>query len=837
MNTGQQETSYHLRLLHNNGKRLAVVYLAIFGILLLRLTYLQLIRGGWLHERANTQHQREEILPAYRGELLDCTGKILAYDDARMSLSVDPVTATKNNPEFQAQILAELLQMPAEEIQATLTKQATFNWVKRDLRPAETAAIAQSMLPNLQVVEDGKQYAITVDTVQLPRGSSAAEDLALALGTTEEDVTTQLGDIDTPPLDGVITGEVKRFNFSCNEAGKAKVQQLKFKGITFDEVGPNYSLGVDPTLFNSPLPTMDPHEMARLLAPIIGMESDKVEQELTQRLHFASLAKNLDDKVAKSVSEAMATLYVLQPGAILQPQGPDDKPAARFEKTVTDMTKILNKTVDTKNGEVKIDRSEVAAALGPGAKPGAYRIFQQKNGKSYANISYFIARNKIPGIMYGLPGLMMTPAQRRIYPYDSLAAPSLGYMTYTDRYTKSGVFGLEKTLNKILTGKNGTEYREVDVNGNTIPLSDSRDEPINGRNVQLTIDLNIQQAAEEELAKAVQANGALRGHCIVMDPKNGDILALASNPTWDANDPGSSKIPLVNTILSNIYEPGSTFKLVASMAALDDGLFRDGQIITNCTGALPINSKNTIHESHNAHGPVDVGRLLEQSCNIGAATLAMNMGPEKFLGWCERLGFGSRTGIELGQESPGSLNRKAAFEHRITLANMGFGQSVSVTPLQMAALYGSVANKGVWVQPHLVKGTYTVDGKLEPYSPVTRPVCKPETASLLSDYLERVVTKGTGNLAAIPGYRVGGKTGTAQKPGEQGYRSNLYIASFIGVMPIQDPRLVIICVIDEPKGSIYGGSVAAPVIREVGRRALQYLNVLPTEVVAPKKGL
>lgn len=836
MNTAQSETSYHLKLLQHNGKRIGVVFLAILGILLLRLAYLQIIQGGWFLERADKAHQRVDLLPAYRGALLDCTGKMLAYDDTRMSLNVDPVTASKNNPEFQAQILSELLQLPVADILATLTKESTFNWVKRDLTAAESAAIGQSMLPNMQVVEDGKRYSLSLDTMLLPRGTSAAEDLAAALNITSEEVTAQLGDINTLPIDGVVTGELRHFNFSINETMKAKVEKLHFKGTIYGEVGPNYSLGVNPTLYNSALPVVKASDVAARLAPLLGMEADKVEQELTQRLHFTPLTKNLDEKVAQAVAEAMATVYVLKPGAILEPQGPDDKPVERFEKTVTDFTKMLNKNID-KDGGVRITREEVYAALSPGGKPGAFKIRQQKNGKPYSNISYFIARNHLPGVMYGLPGLVMTPAQRRIYPYASLAAPSLGYMTYTDDYNKNGVFGLEKTLDKTLMGINGKEYREVDVNGNTIPMSDRRDEPTNGHNVQLTIDLNIQQAAEEELAKAVQANGALRGHVIVMDPQNGDILAIASNPTWDANDPGTSTIPLVNTILSNVYEPGSTYKLLASMAALDDGLFRDGQIITNCTGALPINNKNTIHEPHGAHGPVDIARLLEQSCNIGAATLAMDIGPEKFLGWCSKLGFGARTGIELGQEAQGSLNKKAAFEHRITLANMGFGQSISVTPLQMAALYGSVANKGVWVQPHLVKGTYSLDGKLEPYTPVTRPVCKPETASLLASYLERVVTKGTGGSAAIPGYRVGGKTGTAQKPGAQGYNSNLYIGSFVGFMPVQDPRLVIICIIDEPKGSIYGGTVAAPVVREVGRRALQYLNVLPTEPVpAPKLG-
>ena len=345
--------------------------------------------------------------------------------------------------------------------------------------------------------------------------------------------------------------------------------------------------------------------------------------------------------------------------------------------------------------------------------------------------------------------------------------------------------------------------------------------------------LSIQQAAEEELEKAVAKAQAVGGECLVMDPTNGEILAMASVPTWNSNapadcPPGAKPLPLTNPIVSNFYEPGSTFKVATVMASLEEGVIHDGETVTNCTGAFPVGNK-IIHESHHAHGQVDCGRLLEQSCNIGAATLSLRLGATRFLKWCRALGFGQRTGIEVPHESPGYLNARNA-DTKITLANMGFGQSLAVTPLQMLAAYSSVANGGFLVKPHVVKARMNRRGLLDA-TPITRtPVCSPDTAALMRGYLERVVTKGTGKAAAIPGYRVAGKTGTAQKPGPHGYHSGHYISSFIGFMPVEQPRLIIIAVIDEPHaGSIFGGANAAPVVQAVGQRALQYLNILPTE--------
>ena len=401
--------------------------------------------------------------------------------------------------------------------------------------------------------------------------------------------------------------------------------------------------------------------------------------------------------------------------------------------------------------------------------------------------------------------------------------------------TADGVFGLELTQNSTLRGTNGWERKEVDARQIAIPERSTRREPAAGRDVVLTLDLYIQQVAERELAKAVQESRAAAGVCVVMDPRTGEVLALAVNPAWDANDPSTRQGDLVIRAISYVYEPGSTFKLLATLGALEDGKAQDGQQITYCSGSLSVGRGRPIGEAHNAHGAVDPCRLLEQSCNIGAAVLALRLGPDRFLHWCKALGFSTRTGIELAGEARGRLNSEE-LHTRPTLARMGFGQSLNVTPLQMVAAYATVANDGEWVQPHLVKGYMEEDGRVREVTAPRRRVCSPDTARLLRGYLEQVVVgeHGTGDLARIPGYRVAGKTGTAQKvvAGTRGYSG--YVGSFVGFMPVEEPRLAIVTVIDEPKGSHYGGVIAAPVVREVGRSALQYLNIPPsTSASAP----
>ena len=270
-----------------------------------------------------------------------------------------------------------------------------------------------------------------------------------------------------------------------------------------------------------------------------------------------------------------------------------------------------------------------------------------------------------------------------------------------------------------MRGIDGREVKEIDARHETIPEHSARVEPVDGRDVQLTLDLSIQQTAEEELARAVEKAHAVGGECLVMDPNNGEILAMASTPGWDSNSPAESKpgqppLPLLNPIVSNVYEPGSTFKVATVMAALEEGVIHDGEIVTCCTGAFPVGG-HTIHEAHHAHGEVDCGRLLEQSCNIGAATLSLRLGTPRFLKWCRALGFGQRVGIEVANESAGNLNTRNSAA-KITLANMGFGQSLSVTPLQIIAAYAAVANGGYLVQPHLVKAHVRANGSLDPHT-------------------------------------------------------------------------------------------------------------------------
>ncbi|HEY3376587.1 MAG TPA: penicillin-binding protein 2, partial [Armatimonadota bacterium] len=490
----------------------------------------------------------------------------------------------------------------------------------------------------------------------------------------------------------------------------------------------------------------------------------------------------------------------------------------------------LDDMLNDKKGPALVSKEQIRARLLPGGAPGELAVKMSKGQPDFI-ISRRLFAKPIAGVMYGLPGVGLTQEPRRHYPYGAMASATLGWVGDV-RVHPSGVFGLELSEEKLLRGVDGREVKEIDARRRTIPERSTRTEPQDGLDLMLTIDLNIQQAAEEELAKAVQSSHALQGQCIVMDPKTGEILAIATYPTWDANAPGKSPVPLLNPAISNFYEPGSTFKIVPVIGALEEKLVRDGQQVTYCSGTMPI-GRRAIHEAHHAHGAVDCGRLLEQSCNLGAATLALKLGPTKFLHWCEALGYGAKTGIELENESPGSLNRRN-IEAKITLANMGFGQSLAVTPLQMVAAYSAVANGGEWIQPHLIKSRQNTDRTTwTAFTAPRRRVCAPETAALLRKYLERVVAQGTGTAAAVSGYRVGGKTGTAQKPP---YYARKYIGSFIGVMPMDNPRLAIIAVIDEPKTSIYGGVVAGPVVAGVGQRALQYLSIPPTlPVKAAKK--
>lgn len=831
--------SKHHRTIRKNILVWCGLYLLIFLLVLGWLCWLQVVNGRYYRSFANRYHTRDVLLPHTRGRLLDHNHKVLALDDQRESLFVDPSlipgSTNAQRPhlyaEFIARELAPVIQRPESEVLAALTAQLTSVSVKRDLTPVAVQLLRQLSLPGVQVVTDGTRYAVQVDARQLTQGEGVDGQLAEALGLSRAQFRKEMGLPASPQgseEDDAIPLGIRTLSQRCSDETRRRIEDMHFDGIHFLPDGPSYALIADPRQFNDASATV----AAETLAPALEMRPESIKRRLLARARFCWLRRGLPVEVSAQVLQLQGTMFVVEPGLLSDAPGADDEGNSPLQEAVDRLYDMLNDPKDRKTGLTppeRISRDEIRRRLLPGATPG---VLAEKlnDGEPSIAIARRLFAKSIPGVVYGLPGVGMQRERRRHYPFDTLASATLGFVAYPHDHAL-GAFGLEASQEKTLRGTDGHEAKEIDARHITIPGRSKRVEPVDGHDTILTLDLDIQEAAETELAKAVQQAKALRGQCIVLDPSTGEILAMATYPNWNPNNLRANRLPLVNPAISNYYEPGSTFKVVAVMAALEEGLIRDGKTITYCSGALGI-GRRTIHEAHNAHGTVDCARLLEQSCNIGAATLALKLNPTHFIKWCELLGFGQRTGIELANESLGSLNKRNV-KAKITLANMGFGQGLAVTPIQMAAAYSVIANGGEWIQPHLVKARVTGDGTIEEVTVPRRRVCSPETAKLMQGYLERVVTVGTGNLAAIPGYRVGGKTGTAQKVGERGYGSGKAIGSFIGFMPVENPRLTIVAVIDEPKGSHYGGVVAAPVVREVGRRALQSLHIPPTLTTPP----
>jgi cell division protein FtsI/penicillin-binding protein 2 len=310
---------------------------------------------------------------------------------------------------------------------------------------------------------------------------------------------------------------------------------------------------------------------------------------------------------------------------------------------------------------------------------------------------------------------------------------------------------------------------------------------------------------------------------IVLDPRTGAVRAMAVAPGFDANRYAEVWRPLQrNRTVTDTYEPGSTFKLVTVAGALSEHL-----VTPSTTFTLPYSiqvSDRVIHDAEpRGTETMSVAQILAQSSNVGAITLAEKLGPHRLAAWISRFGFGKPTGIDYPGESPGIVLPEQDWSGS-TIGNVPIGQGIAVTPIQMAEAYGAVANRGVWVQPHLVD--HVGDGR--PAAPRRRRIVSPAVAAQLIAMLKNVVAEGTGTLAAVPGYQVAGKTGTAAKPDPRGgYSDSRYVASFVGMVPASKPRLVILVAVDEPQGAIWGGVVAAPAFSEIARFDLQYLEVPP----------
>ena len=429
-----------------------------------------------------------------------------------------------------------------------------------------------------------------------------------------------------------------------------------------------------------------------------------------------------------------------------------------------------------------------------------------------------------------LKGIDLLPSSRRYYPGGALAAAVLGFAGIDAEQGLKGLEGIEFAYDELLKGEPRYLVTERDALGETIyPLGEGLEQENRGTDLVLTLDKSLQFIAEREIKQAVAANRAKAGWVVGMDPKTGEILILAEEPGFDPNDFGhENPAAFRNRAVVDIFEPGSTFKVFLAGAVLEEGVARPSDVYFCENGAYQIYDK--VIGDLEPHGNLTVRQIIAYSSNIGASKLGQKLGKERFYQYLTRFGFGSRTGIDFPGERNGIVHPPKSWSP-VGVGTISFGQGVSVTALQMVTALSAVANGGVLMKPYLAARAVRPDGAevvLHRPERVAR-VLSPGTIKELTSILETVVQgDGTGKRAALEGYRIAGKTGTAQKKvkGIAGYAPGKYVCSFMGFLPVEDPRLALIVVIDEPETDLAtGGKIAAPVFREIARQAMIQLKV------------
>jgi cell division protein FtsI (penicillin-binding protein 3) len=434
----------------------------------------------------------------------------------------------------------------------------------------------------------------------------------------------------------------------------------------------------------------------------------------------------------------------------------------------------------------------------------------------------------------GLPGVGTRREPRRIYPNGQLAATVIGYAGLDG----SGLEGVELAFDKELHGT-GMEVvgvhdrlgRDLLVDG-VVDSSSSA-----GKDLTLTLDRYLTYETERVLAETVQEHNAKAGMAVMLDPHTGDILAMASVPTYNPNDPADAvKRGARNRTIADAFEPGSTLKTFTFAAALDAGKVRPEDRIDCQMGSLVI-GKFHIRDDH-PKGILSAAEVFKFSSNIGTVKIARRIGKEALFGALDRFGFGKPTGVGLPGERRGTL-RPVSHWGDIDFATHAFGQGLTVTPLQLAAGFAAIADHGMYHPPRIALQLTGSDGRLEEVerpseAPTQHRVMSERAAQTLLTIMRGVTEDGTAKAAAIPGYPVAGKTGTAQKVSGGHYDASKYLSSFVGIVPADKPRLVIAVMIDEPQGTHYGGVVAAPAFKAIAESALRYLGVAPSEAVADR---
>lgn len=428
-----------------------------------------------------------------------------------------------------------------------------------------------------------------------------------------------------------------------------------------------------------------------------------------------------------------------------------------------------------------------------------------------------------------LEGIHFLKEAKRVYPQGEIGAHVIGMAGLDSR----GLEGVELGYDEFIRGEPGFMLIPKDALGRAIILQNPNfRKSEEGCELILTIDKNIQYIAEKELKKAVKACGAKGGMVVVMDPTTGEILAMASYPSFNPNhfqsyQPGYFK----NRVIADAFEPGSTFKAFLLAALLEEGLASPREVIFCENGSFQVGGR-IIHDVHR-YGWLSVADIIKVSSNIGASKLGKKLGKEKFYRYLREFGFGQKTGIDLPGEVAGSLPHFSTWSE-VGLANISFGQGISLTALQLTVAMGAIANKGVMMRPYIGKVIQQKEGEIikENKPKVVRRIISQETAHSVTTILKTVTQEGgTGKAAYVPGYEIAGKTGTAQKAllSGRGY-SEKRIGSFVGFAPADNPRLVISVIIDEPQGISYGGVVAAPAFKAIAEQVLPYLGLYPRGV-------
>ena len=430
-----------------------------------------------------------------------------------------------------------------------------------------------------------------------------------------------------------------------------------------------------------------------------------------------------------------------------------------------------------------------------------------------------------------LQGIGFEQQSTRFYPEASLAAQLIGFVGKDELGDQKGYFGLEGYYDRQLRGKPGLAVQVHDALGRPI-LSRMNDAAgaINGRNLKLSIDRSIQYIVEKKLKEGIERYQAEGGMVGIIDPKTGSVLAIASYPSFDQRTYAQYSDTLYrNPFISNLYEPGSTFKALVMAAAIDSGKVKPETTCPICAQSITMDGYEIKTWNNTYYKDTTMVEVIQHSDNTGMVYAMQQLGFDTFLHYLKKYGIGELTGIDLQGEVAPSIKPKNNW-YQLDIATASFGQGITVTPIELLTAFSSIANEGKRMEPHVVASIETPEGKIIPIQPkvVDTPI-KPKTAKVMTEILVNAVEKGEAKWAKPKGYRIAGKTGTAQIPIAGHYDPNKTIASFLGFAPADDPKFAMVVIIDRPTTAIYGSETAAPIFFSIAREIFNYYGILPSE--------